>query len=570
MFRLFSIVLFALVALPPTLPSAQPLLEYRARIYPVYGQGGLVVSQERLASEVGARILRQGGNAIDAAVATGFALAVTYPQAGNLGGGGFMLVHLADEGRTVALDYREMAPRAAHKDMFLDEGGAVDNRRARFSLQAAGVPGTVAGLVHAQGQYGVLSLQKVMQPAIELAERGFAVDWSLAHSLRRASERLGGDAASRSYFFREGRTVERGERLVQKDLAATLRRIRKSGGRDFYEGRTARLVAEQMRAGGGLVDMEDMAAYQVVEREPVWGDYRGHRIASMPPPSSGGVHLVQMLNVLEGWDLAAMGHNSAEYLHHLAEVMKQAFADRSRHLGDADFVAVPVAHLTGEQYADEIRARIGERARPAASIAPASIAAAESTQTTHYSVVDAMGNAVSNTYTLNFSYGSGISVAGAGFLLNNEMDDFSAKPGVPNAYGLLGSDANAIEGRKRPLSSMTPTIVFRDGKPAIIIGGPGGSRIISSVLQGIVNIIDFDMNVADAISRPRMHHQWQPDRLYLEQGVSVDSIRLLQGRGHEVQTSRWNLGNLNAIRITAQGPEGYSDSRRPSGAAVSQ
>ena len=567
MFRSLISVLFWLCMAAPL--AAQPLLEYRARIYPVYDQeGGLVVSQERLASEVGAQILRQGGNAVDAAVATGFALAVTYPQAGNLGGGGFMLIHLAAEGRTLALDYREMAPRAAHRDMFLDADGAVDKRRARFSLQAAGVPGTVAGLIHAHGKYGALPLRDVMGPAMELADEGFVVDWTLAHSLRRASERLGGDAASREYFFRDGRTVERGERLVQKDLAATLRRILRSDGRDFYEGRTARLLARQMAAAGGLVDMQDLAGYRVVEREPIWGDYRGHRIASMPPPSSGGVHLVQMLNVLEGWDLAAMGHNSAEYLHHLAEVMKQAYADRSRHLGDSDFVEVPVARLTGAPYADEIRARISGRARPAASIAPTATTAEEGSQTTHFSVVDAMGNAVSNTYTLNFSYGSGISVAGAGFLLNNEMDDFSAKPGVPNAYGLLGSDANAIEGRKRPLSSMTPTIVFKDGKPAIIMGSPGGSRIISSVLQGIVNIIDFEMNVADAVSRPRMHHQWQPDRLYIEDGISVDTVRLLRERGHEVQASRWNLGNLNAIRISEQGAEGYSDSRRPSGAAV--
>ncbi|GMU47469.1 MAG: gamma-glutamyltransferase [Porticoccaceae bacterium] len=561
--------LFAL-AVAGAARAAPPIIDYSYRFHPVVGEAGMVVSQEALASAVGARILERGGNAVDAAVATGFALAVTLPQAGNLGGGGFMLVHLAQSDKTVAIDYRELAPAGAHRDLFVGADGQVDTELARFSHRAAGVPGTVAGLLHAQERYGTLPLAEVLAPAIALAEEGILVTRALAFSLAEAKPRLTKSSAAAGYFLLpDGSAPPVGQRWRQKDLAKTLRQIAEGGRAAFYEGEIASKIVAEMAAHDGLITAADLAGYRVVEREPVRGSYRGYQIATMPPPSSGGVHLVQMLNILEGWDLAAQGHNSAAYLHRLIESMRRAYADRSRYLGDPDFVSVPVAELTAKDYAARLRAAIElERATPSSAVAPGLEVPAESPQTTHFSVWDRQGNVVSNTYTLNFSYGSGIAVAGAGFLLNNEMDDFSAQPGAPNAYGLLGGEANAIAPRKRPLSSMTPAILVRDGKPVLATGSPGGPVIITAVLQTILNVVDFGMNVAEATAQPRIHHQWQPDEVYYEAGISPDTLKLLQGMGHRLVPSPRVLGRTQTIASDGAFYYGSNDTRWPEGAAV--
>ncbi len=566
-FRLLLCLVVLASAVP--VPAATPIIDYRDRFHPVVGEAGMVVSQEALASAVGARILERGGNAVDAAVAVGFALAVTLPQAGNLGGGGFMLVHLAEGDRTVAIDYREVAPRAAHRDLFVGDDGEVDTQLARFSHRAAGVPGTVAGLTHALEHYGSLPLAEVLAPAIALAEEGIEVTRPLAFSLAHARPRLRRSAAAAGYYLRpDGSAPQEGDLLRQSDLARTLGRIAADGRAAFYEGGIAELIVTEMAAHDGLITAADLADYRVVEREPVWGSYRGYRVAAMPPPSSGGVHLVQMLNILEGWELAELGHNSAAYLHRLIEVMRRAYADRSRYLGDPDFVAVP-AELTAKAYAARLRKTIDlRRATPSSAVAPGLEIPEESPQTTHFSVWDRQGNVVSNTYTLNFSYGSGIAVAGAGFLLNNEMDDFSAQPGAPNAYGLLGGEANAIAPRKRPLSSMTPAMLFKDGQPVLATGSPGGPVIITAVLQTLLNVVDFGMNVAEASAQPRIHHQWQPDEVYHESGVSPDTLQLLRGMGHHMVPSRRVLGRTQSIASDGARYYGANDTRWPGGAAV--
>lgn len=558
------------LAMVVTARAAPPIIDYSYRFHPVVGEAGLVVSQEAVASAVGADILQRGGNAVDAAVATGFALAVTLPQAGNLGGGGFMLVHLAKDAKTIAIDYREMAPAAAHRDLFVGTDGQVDTALARFSHRSAGVPGTVAGLIHAQERYGTLPLAEVLAPAIALADEGILVTRALAFSLAEARPRLSKSSAAAGYFLLpDGSVPKVGQRWRQVDLATTLQQIAKGGRKAFYEGEIAAQIVAEMTAHDGLITAADLAAYRVVERAPVRGSYRGYQIATMPPPSSGGVHLVQMLNILEGWDLVAQGHNSAAYLHRLIESMRRAYADRSRYLGDPDFVPVPVAQLTAKEYAARLRAAIDlDHATPSSAVAPGLEIPTESPQTTHFSVWDKQGNVVSNTYTLNFSYGSGMAVAGAGFLLNNEMDDFSAQPGAPNAYRLLGGEANAIAPRKRPLSSMTPTILFRDGKPVLATGSPGGPVIITAVLQTIVNVVDFGMNVADASAQPRIHHQWQPDDVYYEAGISPDTLKLLQGMGHRMVPSPRVLGRIQTIASDGALYYGANDTRWPEGAAV--
>lgn len=562
--------LFLLFPLQMAMAFEPAIIDQSARFHPQLSTRGMVVSQEVLASAVGADILKQGGNAVDAAVATGFALAVTLPQAGNLGGGGFMLVHLAKENRSLAIDYREMAPTLAYRDMFLDEQGSTDANLSRFSHKAAGVPGTVAGLLHALDVYGTMTVEQVLAPAIRLAEEGFVVSGTLVFSLGQAAGRLRADRASAGYFFRpDGSPMQRGDIWRQADLAATLRQIANQGVAGFYTGKTAELIVAEMKRGGGLITAEDLANYRVLERQPVVGDYRGYRIVSMPPPSSGGVHLVQMLNVLEGWDLHSLGHNSAAYLHLLVETMRRAYADRSQYLGDPDFFDVPVEKLIDKSYAARLRDNIDlEAASASADVQPGQLMHEESPQTTHFTVVDRWGNVVSNTYTLNFSYGSGISVAGAGFLLNNEMDDFSAKPGVPNAYGLLGGEANAVHAGKRPLSSMTPTIVLKDGVPILATGSPGGSTIITVVLQNILNVIDFGMNVAEATAAPRIHHQWWPDMLQYEQGISIDTLKLLQNMGHSLNNTPRVLGKVQAISQKSGRQYGVTDSRWPGGGAV--
>jgi gamma-glutamyltranspeptidase/glutathione hydrolase len=578
---LTSLVAIAACSLLSATAHGEALLDPDARFHPVISDSGMVVSQEILASQVGADILSAGGNAVDAAVATGFALAVTLPRAGNLGGGGFMLVHLAEADKTIAIDYRELAPAEAYRDMFLDPEGDVDNQKARYSIHSSGVPGTVAGLIHAQEKYGRLTLKQVMQPAIELARDGFAVSADLADSLASRAERLQKDAASKGYFFKPlGGLYQRGEKFVQSDLSATLTRIAKTGSKEFYQGKTADLLVAQMQSSGGLISHQDLRNYQVVERQPVCGDYQQTRVCAMPPPSSGGVHLVQMLNILEGWDLKSLGHNSADYIHRLVESMRRAYADRSLYLGDPDFFPVPVAQLTDKNYAtvlrDQIDPQLSSRSvdvKPGLGVSqPNPKAVKESTETTHYSTWDQWGNVVSNTYTLNFSYGSGISVAGAGFLLNNEMDDFSSKPGSPNGYGLVGGVANAIEPGKRPLSSMTPTIAFdASGQPILATGTPGGSTIITITLQMLLNVIEFDMGVAEATAAPRIHHQWLPDTVFFESGISVDSINRLKTMGHRVNDKSGRLGATQSIqRKTGSRLFGASDYRRAGSGAVAQ
>jgi gamma-glutamyltranspeptidase/glutathione hydrolase len=578
---LTSLVAIAACSLLSATAHGAALLDPDARFHPVISDSGMVVSQEILASQVGADILSAGGNAVDAAVATGFALAVTLPRAGNLGGGGFMLVHLAEADKTIAIDYRELAPAEAYRDMFLDPEGDVDNQKARYSIHSSGVPGTVAGLIHAQEKYGRLTLKQVMQPAIELARDGFAVSADLADSLASRAERLQKDAASKGYFFKPlGGLYQRGEKFVQSDLSATLTRIAKTGSKEFYQGKTADLLVAQMQSSGGLISHQDLRNYQVVERQPVCGDYQQTRVCAMPPPSSGGVHLVQMLNILEGWDLKSLGHNSADYIHRLVESMRRAYADRSLYLGDPDFFPVPVAKLTDKNYAtvlrDQIDPQLSSRSadvKPGLGVSqPNPKAVKESTETTHYSTWDQWGNVVSNTYTLNFSYGSGISVAGAGFLLNNEMDDFSSKPGSPNGYGLVGGVANAIEPGKRPLSSMTPTIAFdASGQPILATGTPGGSTIITITLQMLLNVIEFDMGVAEATAAPRIHHQWLPDTVFFESGISVDSINRLKTMGHRVNDKSGRLGATQSIqRKTGSRLFGASDYRRAGSGAVAQ
>lgn len=539
------------------------------RIHPVAARNGMVVAQEALASQVGVEILRQGGNAVDAAVAVGFALAVTLPQAGNLGGGGFMLVHRPANQHSEAIDFRETAPAAIRRDFYLNDKGEVDETRIRYSHQAAGVPGTVAGLAIAHGRHGRLPWPRLIAPAIQLAEQGFRVTPDLALSLQEARERMARWPASMAIFFKpDGSSHQVGDHFRQPELAASLKLIAEQGPPAFYEGEIARRLVADMKANRGLIGLDDLKNYRVVIRQPVRGNYRGYEIVSMPPPSSGGVHLIQLLNMLETWPLAELGAHSAAVVHRMAEAMKLAYADRSEYLGDPDFVKVPVAGLTSKAYAKDLVARIDlNRARPAAEIKPGQPQRHESEQTTHYSVIDRDGNAVAVTYTLNFSYGSGIVAAGTGILLNNEMDDFAAKPGVPNAYGLIGGDANAVGPGKRPLSSMSPTFVLKDGQPVLVTGSPGGSRIITTVLQLISNIVDHQMNVAEATLAPRMHHQWLPDELRLEEGFSPDTVRLLREWGHNV-VFKEAIGDTQSIVRTPVGLFGFSDTRRPGGLAA--
>jgi len=514
--------------------KAPPAVKFDSLSSPEVSENGMVAAQDAIAATVGRDILQRGGNAVDAAVATGFALAVTHPQAGNLGGGGVMMISLTGQDEVIALDFREMAPAAANANMFLDADGNVDTDKSWYSHKSAGVPGTVMGFLDALETHGTMSRRQVISPAIQLARRGFPVSYSLSASLEEHKEALSIDESSIDYFFKpDGINYQAGQKLVQKDLAKTLSRIAADGRKGFYSGKTADLIVAEMKSGGGLITYEDLANYHTVSRSAVTGTYRGYEIHSMPPPSSGGVHIVQMLNILESYDLSADGHNSAAYLHKLIEVMRRAYADRSKHLGDPDFYDVPVKGLTDRGYATRLRRSIAlKRASRSADIAPASGFVDESPSTTHYSVMDKDGNAVSVTYTLNFSYGSGLSVDGAGFLLNNEMDDFSSKPGVPNYYGLIGAEANKIEPRKRPLSSMSPTIVRKDGRNVLATGSIGGSTIITQTLQVILNVIEFDMNVKAAVQAPRMHHQWLPDLVYVEPGISVDTISSLESMGH--------------------------------------
>ena len=539
------------------------IISGRDIFHPVFAHQGMVSTQEVTATGIGVDILKKGGNAVDAAVAVGFALAVTLPRAGNIGGGGFMMVHIAESGKTVAIDYREMAPAGATGNMYLDTEGNVDKKRARFSYLSVGVPGTVAGMALALEKYGTMSLAEVMAPAIFLARDGITVTPSMADALHRRQKRLSKHAATaRIFLHADGAPLASGEQLVQRDLAQSLTQIAEQGPDAFYRGEIARKIAAAMAAKTGLITMEDLKNYSAVERTPVRGNYRGYDIYSMPPPSSGGVHLVQLLNILEDYPIAFLGHNSADTIHLMTEAMKLAYADRSRYLGDPDFWKVPVAGLTSKAYAAKLREKISLRyATPSKNIKPGDPLPYESNETTHFSIMDSAGNVVSNTYTLNFSFGTGIVPEGTGVLLNNEMDDFSAKPGVPNAFGLVGGEANAIEPGKRPLSSMTPTIVSRDGKAFLATGSPGGSRIITTTLQIIMNVVDHDMNIAAATAASRIHHQWLPDKLRVEVGISDDTLDLLSAMGHEIVVGNV-MGSTQTVMRIDQGLLGAADPRR--------
>src|SRR5215207_4684081 len=551
---------------PPGMPQAggQAIISDRARLLPAIAERGMVASQEAKATRIGVEILEKGGNAVDAAVAVGFALAVTLPRAGNLGGGGFMLVLLAARNETVAIDYRETAPVAATESMFLDQNGEPDPRPSRDTGLSVGVPGTVRGLALALERYGSqkFTLADLIAPAERLAREGFVVDDDLADSLPRAAGRLGRFASTRAVFFSGARPFERGERLRQPDLAATLAAIARDGPDAFYTGPIAQNIAAAVQAAGGIMTPDDLAGYKAVERAPVRSAYRGYDIVSMPPPSSGGVHLIQILNILEGFDLGRLGAGGADAIHLLAEAMKPAYADRAAWLGDPDKVGIPLRGLLSKGYADQRRAAVDPaRARSAEAIRAGDPLPFEANQTTHFSVVDAQGNGVANTTTLNFSYGLGLVATDTGVLLNNEMDDFSAKPGARNAFGLVGGASNAVAPGARPLSSMTPTFVFRDGRLVLVTGSPGGSRIITTVLQVIVNVLDFGLNLAEAVAAPRVHHQWLPDALLVETGLSPDTLRLLRERGHNVVIGATS-GSANSVQVTHEGFLGAADTRQ--------
>ena len=518
----------------------------------------MVVSREANATDAGVAALKAGGNAVDAAVAVGMALAVTHPSAGNLGGGGFMLVRFAD-GRTTFIDFRERAPGKATRDMYLDAAGSV-TKDSLIGYRASGVPGTVRGLETAHKKYGRAKWNSLVDPAVKLARDGFAVSYGLASSLRN-TKNVSQFPESKRIFQRSGNFYEPGEIIRQPELAATLARISAQGSSDFYEGETARRFAKEMAAGGGLISLSDLNNYTATERKPLEGSYRGYKLITAPPPSSGGVGMLQMLGVLEKSGYEKNGAGSAGAIHFAAEAMRRYYADRAEYLGDPDFVSVPVSRLLDPRYITTLRGSIDPaHATPSDHVRAGDLKGYESSETTHYSIVDKEGNAVAVTYTLNGGFGSGVTLPGLGFLLNNEMDDFSAKPGVPNMFGVIGGDANAIQPGKRPLSSMTPTIVLKNDKPFLVVGTPGGSRIITSVMETILNVIDFGMNVQDAVNYPRFHHQWRPDRLQIEPGISPDTRALLEQRGHSIEVIR-SICEISAIQFEDKWLAGASDPR---------
>jgi gamma-glutamyltranspeptidase/glutathione hydrolase len=542
---------------------------------PVRARHGIVASTNEVASRVGVDVMKRGGNAVDAAIAVAFALAVTHPAAGNLFGGGFMMIRF-NNGKTTAIDYREMAPAAAHRDIYLDKNGQLIEGEggSLVGYRAAGVPGTVRGMELALKKYGSgkLTWSQLIEPARQLAANGFSVTNSLARSLKNSEEYLSKYAETKRIYLRNGNFYQEGEIFKQPDLAATFSRLQRGGPDEFYQGETARLVVADMKRNNGLITLDDMRGYVAKEREPWRGNYRGHEIISMPPPSSGGAVLIEMLNILEGYDLKALDANSSDRYHLMAEAMRRAFADRAEYMGDADFVKVPVAGLIDKSYAAKLRTSIStERASTSAEVRAGRPTGYESDETTHFTVVDAQGNAVSNTYTLNNSYGSAAVVKGTGMLLNDEMDDFAAKPGTPNMYGLIQGERNAVAPRKRPLSAMTPTIVLRkDGSLWFTVGSPGGPTIINTVLCVITNVIDFEMNIQQAIDAPRIHHQWLPDEVIGEPfGFSGDTQKALTSRGHALAKKRY-LGDAEGIMIEEKTGVrlGATDPRRSDGLAI--
>jgi gamma-glutamyltranspeptidase/glutathione hydrolase len=570
-----------LIAIALVIASAAPATAQERRVYSppdlttvhgVSAEHGMVVAQEKIAAQFGADILRQGGNAVDAAVATGFALAVTYPRAGNIGGGGFMVIHSAERNEDIAIDYRETAPAAATRDMYLGADGKPDTDKSRNSALGIGVPGTVAGLVLALEKYGSghFTLAQIIKPAIELARNGFVVTDDMADTLPDMYSRMARWPNSAKTFSRaDGAPLHDGDRLIQTDLAATLAVIAEQGPRGFYEGPVAEKLAKAVSDAGGIMTADDLKSYQAVIRAPVRGLYRGYDIVSMPLPSSGGTVLLETLNILEGFPMSDMKQGTAPSLHVMIEAMKRAYADRARYLGDPAFVNAPTKTLLTKDYAARQRASIDPaRATPAADVLQI-VPQREGSNTTHYSVVDSRGNAVSNTYTLNFPYGVGLVAEGTGVLLNNELDDFTAAPGASNAFGLVGFGANLPGPGKRPLSSMSPTIVLKDGKPVLVTGTPGGSRIISTVVQIVVDVLDYKMDIAAAVAAPRVHHQWMPDEVRVERGFPQQTLDALKARGHQVieplgQTS------ANSIAVTPNGLLGAPDPRTRGAEAAGQ
>ena len=542
---------------------------------PMRARHGMVASTNEVASQVGIDVMKRGGNAVDAAIAVAFALAVTHPAAGNLGGGGFMMIRLK-EGRTTAIDYREMAPGAAHRDVYLDKNGNLIEGEggSLVGYRAAGVPGTVRGMELALKKYGSgkLNWAQLIEPARQLAGRGFAVTHSLAGSLHGNREYLEKYAETKRIYLKGGQFYKEGELFRQPELAATFARLQRFGPSEFYEGETARLIVADIKRNNGLMTMDDLHGYVAKERTPVRGNYRGYEVISMPPPSSGGAVLIQMLNILEGFDLQKLEAGSSDRYHLMAEAMRRAFADRAEYMGDTDFVKVPVPGLIDKAYAAKLRTTINtERASTSAEVRAGRPAGYESEETTHFTVVDAEGNAVSNTYTLNNSYGSAAVAKGTGILLNDEMDDFAAKPGTPNLYGLIQGERNAVAPKKRPLSAMTPTIVLRkDGSLWFTVGSPGGPTIINTVLCVITNVIDYEMNIQQAIDFPRIHHQWLPDELVGEPfGLSGDTQKALTARGHTLAKLRY-LGDAEGIMIEEKTGVrlGATDPRRSDGLAI--
>lgn len=526
---------------------------------------GLVVSSHILANEIGKKVLDEGGNAIDAAVAVGYALAVVHPAAGNIGGGGFAVIHLAD-GRNLSLDFREVAPLKASENMYLDDKGEVIPELSVYGYLSVGVPGTVKGLNEMLELYGTKKLADLMAPAIKLAEKGFLINARQEQTFREAKSIFERFESSKKYFLKkDGSTYKNGDVFVQKDLAKTLKLIAKEGSDAFYKGKIADLIVANMQKNNALITKEDLAEYKVVWREPIKGTYRGFELISMPPPSSGGTHIIQILNIMENADIAKLGFASSKTLHIMAEAMRQAYADRALFMGDPDFVKVPVEALTSKAYAKEIYKKIPPNKAIASSQVKAGLGQIhEGENTTHYSIVDSKGNAVSITYTINASYGSGVAVDGAGFLLNDEMDDFSIKPGVANIYGLVGGKANAIAPKKRPLSSMSPSIILKDGEVFMVVGSPGGSRIITTTLQVISNVIDHKMDIATAVEAPRFHMQWLPDELRTEPfGIVKDVEQKLKQMGYKI-TEQPYMGDVNAILIDAKTNEitGSMDTRK--------
>ncbi len=544
--------------------SAQ-IFRQSAISHPEIGYQGMVSSQDTFSTQTAAEVLAEGGNAVDAAVTAGFTLAVTLPRAGNIGGGGFMLIHDAESNKQTSIDYREQASADAHQDMFLGPDGNPVDDLSQITHRAAGVPGTVRGFELALEKYGTISLARALRPAIELAENGFPVSEDLHDSLLHYREHFSHSPEAQKVFYQpDGKPWPVGALLVQKDLAATLRLIAEHGADEFYEGSIAEKIIADMREHRGIISADDMKSYEAIEREPLQGSYRGVKVVSMPPPSSGGTHLIQMLNILERFPLEQFGHNSADSVHVMTEAMRMAYADRSKYLGDPDYVSIPLDELTSKEYAVALSKKIDmDSASPSLGVFPGAEMKQpyESHETTHFSVIDAAGNAVSNTYTLNFSYGSKLMVPGTGILLNNQMDDFSSKPGAANAYGLIGGRCNSIEPGKRMLSSMTPTFLFKEDGTLVATGSPGGSRIINVVLQMIVNMVDHNLSVAEATVAPRFHHQWFPDVLHLEKGFSPDTIRLLASRGHKLKTQS-AMGSTQTVARQNEMFVGFSDLRR--------